>query len=94
MVEVAAEKNSTLVLPFPVELLRFVENAHANLLGNGESNAGGNNTENKSGGNGVAPKPAVPEQAAPEPISTDRINRDELTAAEPGQLTAGQAADE
>jgi regulator of protease activity HflC (stomatin/prohibitin superfamily) len=27
VVEVAAEKNSTLVLPFPVELLRFVENA-------------------------------------------------------------------
>lgn len=25
MVEVAAEKNSTLVLPFPVELLRFLE---------------------------------------------------------------------
>jgi regulator of protease activity HflC (stomatin/prohibitin superfamily) len=27
MVEVAAEKNSTLVLPFPVELLRFLEKA-------------------------------------------------------------------
>jgi len=27
IVEVAAEKNSTLVLPFPVELLRFLENA-------------------------------------------------------------------
>jgi hypothetical protein len=27
MVEVAAEKNSTLVLPFPVELLRFLEAA-------------------------------------------------------------------
>ena len=27
MVEVAAEKNSTLVLPFPVELLRFLEHA-------------------------------------------------------------------
>ena len=26
-VEVAAEKNSTLVLPFPVELLRFLEKA-------------------------------------------------------------------
>jgi hypothetical protein len=25
VVEVAAEKNSTLVLPFPVELLRFLE---------------------------------------------------------------------
>ena len=29
VVEVAAEKNSTLVLPFPVELLRFLERAHA-----------------------------------------------------------------
>ena len=27
MVEVAAEKNSTLVLPFPVEMLRFFEAA-------------------------------------------------------------------
>jgi hypothetical protein len=27
MVEVAAEKNSTLVLPFPVELLRYFEEA-------------------------------------------------------------------
>jgi hypothetical protein len=27
IVEVAAEKNSTLVLPFPVELLRFLEHA-------------------------------------------------------------------
>jgi regulator of protease activity HflC (stomatin/prohibitin superfamily) len=29
IVEVAAEKNSTLVLPFPVELLRFLENSPA-----------------------------------------------------------------
>jgi regulator of protease activity HflC (stomatin/prohibitin superfamily) len=28
VVEVAAEKNSTLVLPFPVELLRFLEKSH------------------------------------------------------------------
>jgi hypothetical protein len=27
MVEVAAERNSTLVLPFPVELLRFLEHS-------------------------------------------------------------------
>ena len=27
IVEVAAEKNSTLVLPFPVELLRFLDQA-------------------------------------------------------------------
>jgi regulator of protease activity HflC (stomatin/prohibitin superfamily) len=31
VVEVAAEKNSTLVLPFPVELLRFLENATPSL---------------------------------------------------------------
>ncbi|MFD9907136.1 slipin family protein, partial [Streptomyces sp. NPDC059063] len=29
VVAVAAEKNSTLVLPFPVELLRFLERAQA-----------------------------------------------------------------
>ncbi|MBW0014098.1 SPFH domain-containing protein [Mycobacterium sp.] len=33
VVEVAAEKNSTLVLPFPVELLRFLERATPEALG-------------------------------------------------------------
>ncbi|MEU6130562.1 slipin family protein [Saccharopolyspora sp. NPDC047091] len=33
VVEVAAEKNSTLVLPFPVELLRFVEHAQHTAAG-------------------------------------------------------------
>jgi regulator of protease activity HflC (stomatin/prohibitin superfamily) len=33
VVEVAAEKNSTLVMPFPVELLRFVERATSHLTG-------------------------------------------------------------
>jgi regulator of protease activity HflC (stomatin/prohibitin superfamily) len=33
VVEVAAEKNSTLVLPFPVELLRFLERATAQAPG-------------------------------------------------------------
>ncbi|MDG4860969.1 slipin family protein [Streptomyces sp. T-3] len=33
VVAVAAEKNSTLVLPFPVELLRFLERAQQNLPG-------------------------------------------------------------
>jgi hypothetical protein len=31
IVEVAAEKNSTLVLPFPVELLRFLDQAATGL---------------------------------------------------------------
>jgi regulator of protease activity HflC (stomatin/prohibitin superfamily) len=33
IVEVAAEKNSTLVLPFPVELLRFLDRASTSLAG-------------------------------------------------------------
>jgi regulator of protease activity HflC (stomatin/prohibitin superfamily) len=33
MVEVAAEKNSTLVLPFPVELLRYLETAAGEVAG-------------------------------------------------------------
>jgi regulator of protease activity HflC (stomatin/prohibitin superfamily) len=43
VVEVAAEKNSTLVLPFPVELLRFLERAtpqssdHTDTASNGET---------------------------------------------------------
>ena len=36
VVEVAAEKNSTLVLPFPVELLRFLEKATPQATGDAE----------------------------------------------------------
>ncbi len=39
IVEVAAEKNSTLVLPFPVELLRFLEKAPGTSAGAAESAA-------------------------------------------------------
>jgi hypothetical protein len=43
VVEVAAEKNSTLILPFPVELLRFIERStperdeHATASTNGDT---------------------------------------------------------
>jgi regulator of protease activity HflC (stomatin/prohibitin superfamily) len=37
VVEVAAEKNSTLVLPFPVELLRFLERSTPSASGNAEA---------------------------------------------------------
>ncbi|WP_436502204.1 slipin family protein [Actinokineospora sp. HUAS TT18] len=40
VVEVAAEKNSTLVLPFPVELLRFLENATGNRFVTGPEGHG------------------------------------------------------
>ena len=39
VVEVAAEKNSTLVLPFPVELLRFLERATPQASGNRDDEA-------------------------------------------------------
>jgi regulator of protease activity HflC (stomatin/prohibitin superfamily) len=49
VVEVAAEKNSTLVLPFPVELLRFLEQAPS---ARGEEDA-------RSADRSVAPLPRV-----------------------------------
>lgn len=55
VVEVAAEKNSTLVLPFPVELLRFVEHFHKE--GAGESDR----TEAAESGVSTTPAPRVPE---------------------------------
>ncbi|MGW4649524.1 slipin family protein [Kitasatospora sp. NPDC004289] len=48
VVEVAAEKNSTLVLPFPVELLRFLDVATKEK-------------ETASGGDPVVPEPPAPE---------------------------------
>src|ERR1700752_1275396 len=39
VVEVAAEKNSTLVLPFPVELLRFLEKATPQVSGDRDDEA-------------------------------------------------------
>ena len=54
VVEVAAEKNSTLVLPFPVELMRFLETATA---------------AQERGGDRAAPTPATTPatETAPEP---------------------------
>jgi regulator of protease activity HflC (stomatin/prohibitin superfamily) len=40
IVEVAAEKNSTVVLPFPVELLRFLDESAARLTGEKRGNGG------------------------------------------------------
>src|SRR4051794_34646120 len=58
--DVASEKNSTLVMPFPVELLRFFENAS----GRGES-------VSEAGHNGAGRQP-IPRPAPAEPgITTD-----------------------
>jgi regulator of protease activity HflC (stomatin/prohibitin superfamily) len=45
VVEVAAEKNSTLVLPFPVELLRFLERATPQASGSADDRAAASKSE-------------------------------------------------
>ncbi|WP_439679110.1 slipin family protein [Embleya sp. MST-111070] len=55
IVEVAAEKNSTVVLPFPVELLRFLENATAGSApDSGETAAGAPAATGTTGANGTS----------------------------------------
>ncbi|WP_158885342.1 SPFH domain-containing protein [Amycolatopsis anabasis] len=59
VVQVAAEKNSTLVLPFPVELLRFLDHA--------TRDAGPAREQERAQANGqqVAPAPRTPDEPAP-----------------------------
>ena len=61
VVEVAAEKNSTLVLPFPVELLRFVEATKSETAEAAEE-APGTEVEKAA-----APQPRAPEDYPAEP---------------------------
>jgi regulator of protease activity HflC (stomatin/prohibitin superfamily) len=65
VVEVAAEKNSTLVLPFPVELLRFLEKATASQAA---SEADGS----------AQPQPRIP--ATPESAPDPRFTRDSMVS--------------
>jgi regulator of protease activity HflC (stomatin/prohibitin superfamily) len=60
VVDVAAEKNSTLVMPFPVELLRFFDRF----------------TKSTSGHPGAAPDHAGPDGAAPDGATAASIDRD------------------
>jgi regulator of protease activity HflC (stomatin/prohibitin superfamily) len=84
IVEVAAEKNSTLVLPFPVELLRFLEsnNNLASALTSAQSAVEKSTKPPESG-----ERPAVadmlaspPEVAALEARETEREERSEVRA--------------
>ncbi|WP_245654592.1 slipin family protein [Streptomyces violens] len=70
VVAVAAEKNSTLVLPFPVELLRFLE--RSGLQAQAQTQA----YERARGGNGDrAPEPA---DARPEERLKERMTREDV----------------
>lgn len=64
VVAVAAEKNSTLVLPFPVELLRFLERAQQPAV----EGAGADRAERQSSVNGAtAQPPSSPGNGSPLP---------------------------
>ncbi|MFF7157161.1 SPFH domain-containing protein [Streptomyces sp. NPDC008139] len=67
VVEVAAEKNSTLVMPFPVEMLRFFDRA---------ANTGANSGANTGGGQDAKP---VEKTAAP--AATDELTAAEPRSA-------------
>jgi hypothetical protein len=60
IVEVAAEKNSTLVLPFPVELLRFLDQAATGLP---ERSSGSDLGDPKRAGEATSAVPAAADAA-------------------------------
>jgi regulator of protease activity HflC (stomatin/prohibitin superfamily) len=84
IVEVAAEKNSTVVLPFPVELLRFLEQAAG---GPGERSSASDLGDPKRAGES---KPAIPTPTdaaitngsqSPPPAKTERLKTPPTTQA-------------
>jgi regulator of protease activity HflC (stomatin/prohibitin superfamily) len=80
VVEVAAEKNSTLVLPFPVELLRFLEKAQEKVPGvRGEPDAQRPPTQNQ--------------RASVEPAPDRRTVQDIVAVQPPAVRTPASSAD-
>jgi len=78
VVEVAAEKNSTLVLPFPVELLRFLEN---HPTAGAKPEARPPTTEGPAISDTPAEAPAAIESPPERPILSDIRRRDDQPAA-------------
>jgi len=60
VVEVAAEKNSTLVLPFPVELLRFLEQAPGTPSANGRASTQRTDSDARRVGDSSETPPQLP----------------------------------
>jgi regulator of protease activity HflC (stomatin/prohibitin superfamily) len=67
VVEVAAEKNSTLVLPFPVELLRFLERSTPPGATRSDEGAAASSDRLTSAGNGL-PVPHLPDVDLATPV--------------------------
>ncbi|HEU4543350.1 MAG TPA: slipin family protein [Jiangellaceae bacterium] len=76
IVEVAAEKNSTVVLPFPVELLRFLEHASVEKTAGAESTTVDQRTDE-----GAQQLTGGPAEAA-SPIPNALLDRSQPTAGE------------
>ncbi|MFF3688590.1 SPFH domain-containing protein [Streptomyces sp. NPDC002187] len=72
VVAVAAEKNSTLVLPFPVELLRFLERAQQ--PGPAGTLPPHTHTADQAAQGQTAPGPATPEPGTPELASAQPVD--------------------
>lgn len=83
---VATEKNSTLVLPFPVELLRFLESPHDGAEHRGDG--GGDGGRKKAREKGpvpevtLPPEAAVPEGPAPGALSPDSPEAEDVQETE------------
>ncbi|MYU35079.1 membrane protease subunit [Streptomyces sp. SID8358] len=98
MVAVAAEKNSTLVLPFPVELLRFLERAQGRP---GQQEAGREGTPVRTPVEDGPEPDAPPADAGPlpplgrDPLATDPSSRGAAGAGrpEPSRPETGLPAD-
>ncbi|WP_241267603.1 slipin family protein [Streptomyces scabichelini] len=77
VVAVAAEKNSTLVLPFPVELLRFLERAH--------QEQGADRTAERGRDHPVVDEPVLDDPVLDDPVLDDPV-LGEPVLDEPGLL--------
>ncbi|MFC6065871.1 slipin family protein [Streptomyces ochraceiscleroticus] len=81
VVAVAAEKNSTLVLPFPVELLRFLE--RSGLQAQAQTEAYERARDGNGGGSGGrAPEDARPEEPRRESMTREDVSREAVSREE------------
>lgn len=94
VVEVAAEKNSTLVLPFPVELLRFVDQVHT-AAGDGKREAEPTEepAQKTATGEPGAGEPSGPQERRPTPEELALpLTGGAATGGVPGHLSASTPA--
>jgi regulator of protease activity HflC (stomatin/prohibitin superfamily) len=93
VVEVAAEKNSTLVLPFPVELLRYFERAAGGATAPGPTPAATPEPPARPAAEGPA-APEVGGAARPASPELDRSERAELPKSAPPQIPDPRSSEE